>query len=319
MLSVFNYNESEFSESSMDSYSNLTTSKNVTWINIDNIKDPVLLGKIADAFSIHHLVIDDIMHTSQRPKVENYDNYLYIVVRLYNEKIESEQVSLILGKNFLLTFQEKKGEVFEAVKEKIRSNKGRLRKMGADFLAYSILDSIVDNYFVLLEKIGEKITSIENELIANPSYSTMHRIQRLRKNLSHMRKYIWPMREVVNALDRESREKSQLVRKDTTVYLRDLYDHSIQVIDSIEGFRDLVSGMVDMYLSSISNKLNEVMKVLTIISTIFIPLTFITGIYGMNFDFMPELRHEFGYFGVLIFMTFVAFSMFLYFRNKKWI
>ncbi len=322
MLTVFDYSSSQFRETTPDSVSlKRTDSKSVTWINVDSIKDQATLDHLASEFNIHPLVIEDIVHTSQRPKVEDYDSYLYIVVQMldYNSKLVSEQVSIILGKNYVITFQEKKGDIFDNIRERIRKDKGKVRRMGADFLAYSILDSIVDHYFVLLEKLGDKVGKIEDELITNPSYSTLHKIQKIKKQMTILRRSVWPMREVVNALDRESREKSPLVSKGTTIYLRDLYDHSIQVIDTLETYRDLVSGMVDMYLSSISNKLNEVMKVLTVISTIFIPLTFITGLYGMNFKFMPELEHPLGYFAVLAFMLAMAVTMFIYFRRKAWI
>jgi magnesium transporter len=298
--------------------------KTVTWINVSGLKDKSVLEKLCHHFGLHPLVIEDILHTSQRPKVEDYDEYLYIVARMLHiggnkQGIHSEQISIVLGKTFVISFQEEDGDIFNPIRERIRKNKGRIRRSGPDFLAYSLLDMIVDNYFIIIEAIGERIEGMEEELIRSASPKTLQKIHKLKREMVMLRKSVWPLREVVNALEREVRSKTPLIKKDTGIYLRDLYDHTIQVIDTVETYRDMSSGMLDIYLSSVSNKMNEVMKVLTIIGTIFIPLTFITGLYGMNFKFMPELSHPLGYPAVIFIMLVMIVGMLFYFRRKKWI
>ncbi len=296
--------------------------KTTTWINVDGLEGVELLQKLCEAFSIHPLVTEDILDTTQRPKTEDYGDYIYTVIRMLHmgEKIgeiESEQISIILGKNFVISFQEHEGDVFNAIRERIRSGKGRIRKAGADYLAYSLIDAVVDNYFNILESFGEGIETMEEELIINPTPRTLRSLHGLKRNMIVLRKSVWPMREVVSMLERMGEGK--LIRKNTQIYLRDVYDHTIQVIDNVETYREMLSGMMDIYLSSISNRLNEVMKVLTIIGTIFIPLTFITGLYGMNFRYMPELESELGYPAVLVLMAVASIIMLAYFRKKKWI
>lgn len=298
--------------------------KTATWIRIYGLRDVKFLEEFGRQFGLHPLVVEDILDTEQRPKMEDYEDYLYIVLKMltFNEKqkkVETEQMSLVLGPNFVVSFQENEGAIFDRIKGWIRAGKGRIRKRGADFLAYAMLDAIVDNYFLILEKLGERVESLEDSLIKEPSPRTIQAIHKLKREMIVLRKSVWPLREVVNGLERESRSKSPLIRKETSIYLRDVYDHTIQVIDNIETSRDIVSGMVDIYLSSVSNRLNEVMKMLTIIGTIFIPLTFITGLYGMNFRYMPELEHPIGYFAVLAVMAILAILMLIYFRKKKWL
>ena len=232
------------------------------------------------------------------------------------EEILEEQISLLVGSNYVISFQERVGDEFNPVRERIKSGRFQIKKRKADFVAYSLIDAVVDNYFLMLEKIGEKIESIEDELLDNPTPETLQDIHLMKRKLITLRKSVWPLREVVGGLERG---ESSLFRKSTIVYLKDVYDHTIQVMDTIETYRDMVSGMLDIYLSNLSNKMNEVMKVLTIIATIFIPLTFIAGIYGMNFRFMPELKWHWGYFAVLTIMTIIAIGMLLYFRKKKWL
>jgi len=231
-------------------------------------------------------------------------------------EINYEQVSIIFGQNFVISFQEKEGDVFNPIRERIRTNKGRIRKMGADYLAYSLIDAIVDSYFNIIEKLGENIEDIEDTMIANPTPETLRAIHKLRRKMISLRKSVWPLREVVSAFERSD---SSLIEESTRIYLKDVYDHTIQVIDTVETFRDMLSGMLDIYLSSISNKMNEIMKVLTIIATIFIPLTFIVGVYGMNFEYMPELKWRWSYPFIWFVMLMVGFSMLIYFRKKKWI
>ena len=299
-------------------FSNTSTS---TWINLDGIHQLDSIEKIGKHFKIHPLVLEDIMNTGQRPKMEDFNDYLFIVLKMlqYDEKedeTKTEQVSLILSSKFVLSFQENEGDVFESVRERIRSDRGRIRKMGVDYLAYSLIDAIVDNYFMVLEKIGEKIEDIEDELVKNPTPEVLHTIHRLKRELIFLRKSVWPLREVISRLERWD---SPLIDKSIDIYLRDVYDHTIQVIDALETFRDMLSGMLDIYLSSVSNRMNEVMKVLTIIATIFIPLTLIAGIYGMNFRYMPELESSWGYPMVYIIMLAIGAVMLVYFRRKKWL
>jgi len=293
----------------------------VTWINIDGIHEIEIIEKIGTHFDLHPLTLEDIVHTEQRPKMEDFEHYIYVVLRLLifdeiENEINAEQISIILGSNFIISFQEMEGDVFNHVKDRIRNGKGRIRKMGADYLAYALIDAIVDNYFVILEKLGEKIESIEEELVTNPRPETLQTIHELKREMIFLCKSVWPLREVVNSMERG---ESSLIQDSTTVYLRDVYDHTIQVIDTIETFRDMLSSMLDIYLSSISNKMNEVMKVLTIIATIFIPLTFIAGIYGMNFRYMPELEWHYGYFTLWIVILIIASLMILYFRKRDWL
>ena len=265
--------------------------------------------------------MEDILNTDQRPKVEDYKDYLYIVLKmLHNVKgteIVTEQISLILHPNFVISFQEGiEGDVFSPVRERLRGAKGRIRGMGADYLAYTLIDAIVDNYFAILEGIGERIEDLEEELVSHPKKETLHRIHELKREMIFLRKAVWPLREVISTLQRGD---SPLIKNTTAIYLRDVYDHTIQVIDAIETSRDMLSGMLDIYLSSISNRMNEIMKFLTIIGTIFIPLTFIVGIYGMNFAFMPELKWRYGYFAVMAFMFAIGIIMLFYFKKKKWL
>jgi magnesium transporter len=280
-----------------------------------------MIEKLGSFFHVHPLILEDVLSVNQRPKMEDAGDILYIVLRMLqfdDEKREiiSEQVSLILGKNFLFTFQEKAGDVFEPVRDRLRQYKGRIRTMGADYLAYALLDAIVDNYFLVLEKLGDQIENLEELLVNNPTEETLITIHKLKREMIFLRKSVWPLRETISGLERS---ESPLIQKSTGIYLRDVYDHTIQVIDTVESFRDMVSGMLDIYLSSVSNRMNEVMKVLTIIATIFIPLTFLAGIYGMNFEFMPELGWKLSYPLVWLFMIGVAILMIFYFRRKRWL
>ncbi len=304
---------------SVEEMGRLKESPTVSWINVDGLHDINIIEKIGKIFSIHPLILEDIVHTGQRPKLEDVEELLFIVIKMLKyssgKEIIAEQFSLILGPNFVISFQEIKGDVFEGVRERIRKGKGRLRKLGSDYLCYALLDAIVDNYFVVLEDMGEKIEEYEEELLADPTPETLHKIHKLRGDIIYLRRSIWPLREVINEILRG--DISQ-ISEATEMFYRDVYDHTIQVMDTIETFRDVISGMLDMYLSSISNKMNEVMKVLTMIATIFIPITFVAGIYGMNFEIMPELKWPWAYpavWGVIILITAV---MAIYFKKKRW-
>jgi magnesium transporter len=323
-ITVIDYNQKDFQEKEIERVEDCLVfldKPTATWINIDGLHQVDIIEKVGAHFKIHPLVLEDIVHTGQRPKIEDFGDYIFVVLRMIlhgdrKEEIIGEQISLILGSNYVISFQERGGEVFDPIRERIRNAKGRIRKAGADYLAYALLDAIVDNYFVILEHVGEQIESLEDELVSNPAPETLHMIQKLKSDMIFLRKSVWPLREVISGLERG---ESDLITKPTGIYLRDVYDHTIQVIDTIETFRDMVSGMLDIYLSSVSNRMNEVMKVLTIMATIFIPLTFIAGIYGMNFKFMPELEWPLGYPLALGVMLFVVAAMVFYFRGKKWL
>ena len=323
-ITIIDYNETQFQEKEVKTIEECFPFKEtptVTWINIDGIHDVALIEKVGKRFDLHPLVLEDILNTEQRPKYEDFESHVFIVLKMsmFDENkndISSEQVSLLLGANFVISFQETEGDVFEPVRDRLRNAKGRIRKMGADFLAYALLDTIIDSYYLILEKMGEKIEEMGEELMSNPTPKTLQAIHNLKRDTILLRKSVWPLREVINSL---GRGEPKLIKKTTHIFLRDAYDHAVQVIDTIETFRDIVSGMLDIYLSSVSNRMNEVMKLLTIFAVIFIPLTFMTGIYGMNFKFMPELDWKWGYFTLLGVMAVVVIVMLCYFKKKKWI
>jgi len=323
-ITIIDYAEAQFQECEAKKVEECFPFKDkptVTWINIDGIHQVEIIEKIGKLFDLHPLLLEDIVNTGQRPKMEDFGDYIFIVLKMlhYDEKdkeVKAEQVSLILASNFVISFQESEGDVFNPIRERIKSGKGRIRKMGADYLAYSLMDAIVDSYFIILEKLGEEIEDTEGELVTNPTSETLQALHNLKREMIFLRKSVWPLREVVSVLERV---ESALINKTTLIYLRDVYDHTIQVIDTIETFRDMLSGMLDIYLSSISNRMNAVMKVLTIIATIFIPLTFIAGIYGMNFKFMPELEWHWGYPAALLVMVIIGVLMLIYFKRSEWL
>ncbi len=320
-ITLFDYDENHCSEKTLEHAEDCFPFKDkpsVTWINMDGIHDVKLIEKIGQHFGIHPLVLEDIVNTEQRPKMEDFGNYLFVVLKMlrFNEGIASEQVSMIIGNNYAISFQETEGDVFNNIRERIRTGKARIRKLGADYLAYSLIDSIVDNYFAILEKFGDRVEEIEESLVTNPSPEIMHTVQKLKADIAFLRKSVWPLREVINSM---IRSESAIIQNSTDLYLKDVHDHTIQIVETIETFRDRLSEMMDIYLSSLSNKMNEVMKVLTIIATIFIPLTFIVGIYGMNFQYMPELEWPWGYPLVILAMLGISAVMLAYFRRKKWI
>jgi len=321
-ITIIDYDETQFKEKEAKKIEECFPFKDkptVTWINIDGIHQVEIIEKLGSHFGLHPLLLEDILNTEQRPKMEDFGDYIFVVLKMlyHNEaEIEAEQVSLIFGSNFVISLQEREGDVFDPIRERIRKGKGRIRKAGADYLAYALLDAIVDNCFLILETLGERIEDTEQQLAANPVPETLQLIRKLKKGMIFLRKAIWPLREVVSGLERC---ESVLIHESTGAYLRDVYDHTIQVIDTVESYRDMVSGMLDIYLSSISNKMNEVMKVLTIFAAIFIPLTFVAGIYGMNFRFMPELGWQWGYPMILIVMGSIAAGMLNYFRRKRWL
>ncbi len=313
--------------------------REIAWIEIGGIHDVKVIEQLGQQFSIHPLVLEDILNTTQRPKFEEYDDYLFLVMRVpfakkdtgsaegfprkklgasTNHKfaIEFEQVSLLFGKDWVLSFVESDRQLFAPVRERILTGKSRLRGQGSDYLAYALLDLIVDQFFVVLEDLGESIEFMDEKLVQQPDPMLLRQIHGFKRQMMYLHKAVWPVREIIGTFERSG---SRLCAPGTAPYLRDTYDHIIQVIDTVETYRDLVSGMLDIYLSSISYRLNEVMKVLTIISTLFIPLTFIAGVYGMNFENMPGLKSEYGFYVVWGIMGAVIIGMLRYFRIKKWL
>ena len=293
----------------------------VVWLNLDGLHDGDLITRIGTRFGIHPLTLEDIMNTDQRPKFETYDDYLFIVLKMLeydeqNARVLSEQVSLVLGRDFLVSFQEGEGDVFAPVRERIRKSKGRIRSGGCDYLAYALIDAVVDHYFKILEHFEERIEAVEEELFDDPTTETLEAIHEAKRELMFLRKQVWPTRELVGSLIRVD---SPLVASGTSIFFRDVYDHTIQIIDTIESYRDILSGFMDIYLSKVSYRMNEIMKVLTIMATIFIPLTFVAGIYGMNFRYMPELGWRWGYPLTWVVMLVMVLLMLRYFRKNKWL
>jgi len=323
-ITIIYYRDDEFVQNEYESFDQclpLDHREGVTWINVNGISQVENLEQMGACFHIHPLVLEDILDLEHRPKIEDYEDYLYIVLKTISYapkagKVEVEQVSLILGPHYVISFHEGDGDLFAPLRERLLRGMGRVRKMGADYLAYSILDLIVDNYFVALEALSEKVELLEDEVVVRPSPRTLQEVHRFKNDMVRLRKALWPLREVISRLERR---ESSLISENLTIYLKDVYDHTIVAIETVETYRDILSGMLDIYLSSMSNRLNEIMKVLTIIATIFMPLTFITSLYGMNFKYMPELQWPYGYYGTLVVIVVIAVSMLLYFRKRNWI
>jgi magnesium transporter len=323
-ITLIDYDEAHLEERVLDDIKEAFPLKDlptVTWINIDGLHEIDTIEKVGQHFNLHPLILEDILNTGQRPKTEEFEDLIFVVLKMlnYNQnsgKIRSEQFSLILGSNFLITFQEIQGDVFNIVRERIRKPKTRIRKAGCDYLAYALIDAIVDHYFVILEALGDKIEDLETEILDDPTRDTLEIIHEMKREMIYLRKQIWPIREIINSL---VKSESSLIQEQLHVYFRDVYDHTIQIIDTIESYRDILAGMQDIYLSTLSNKMNEVMKVLTIIATIFIPITFVAGIYGMNFKFMPELEWRWGYVMVWAIIVIAAGIMIGFFKKKQWL
>ncbi len=303
----------------------------VSWINIDGLGDVEVLRKLGTHFNLHPLALEDVLNVGQRPKVEHYEGYLFIVAEMIylnkEEEVCGEQVSMFLGKNFLITVQEEpEHDAFDHVRQRIRSGRGWIRKMKCDYLAYALLDSIIDHYYPVLENLGTAIEDIENTMVEKPNRSCLFSLHEYKRTLVQMRRFVWPVREVTTSL---LHEESGLVRSETKVFLRDCYDHTVQIMELVESYRDVVSGLMELYLSSIGMRTNEIMRMLTVISAIFIPLTFIAGVYGMNFApeangqklplNMPELYSPHGYVIVMGFMAAIAVGQIIFFKHKKWL
>ena len=323
-IESFDYNTDYIEEKEIKNIEDVAHYKltdSVSWININGLKNINEIEKIGDHYGLHPLILEDIVNTSQRPKIDEYESYLFIVVKmLYYDKddlIVSEQVSFVLGSNYVLSFQEADGDVFDSVRDRIRAKKGRIRNLGPDYLLYALIDSVVDHYYEIIETMGNKIEELEDHLFSgNPKEEITAEIQSLKREVLRVRKAIFPLRETINRIEKI---EHKLIHKKTIHFFRDIYDHIVQVSENIDIYREMIWGLMDMYMTTISNKMNEVMKVLTIIATIFIPLTFIAGIYGMNFNNMPELQYKYSYFILWGIMLILFIGMLFYFKRKKWL
>jgi magnesium transporter len=322
-IKFLEYDEEHITEKEIESLEECLPFKDsptVTWINMDGVHDTSVVEKIGGCLELHPLVMEDIVSTAQRPKVEDHEEYLFVVMKMLQidkeGDVSAEQISFVLGSNFVISFQEKEGDVFDPLRDRIRKAKGRIRKLGPDYLLHSLIDAVVDNYFVILEEIGRRIERLEDELLESPTHKTSHAIHDLKRDLIYIRRSVWPLREVIGAMTKGDLPQ---LRDATAIYFKDVHDHTIQIIDTTESFRDMVSGMLDVYLSVISNRMNEVMKILTIFASIFIPLTFVAGVYGMNFKNMPEIYWHYGYYFALGIMAVTALGLLGFFKYKKWL
>ncbi len=323
-ITLLDYSEETFKEiqigdvADCEPYKDKTT---ITWINIDGLHQTDIIGTIGKQYGLHSLELEDVLNTTHRPKMEDYDEHIFFTFKMlsYDESVQavnSEQISIIFGQNYVLTFRERSGDTFNPVRERIKSSKGRIRKRGQDYLVYSLIDTVVDSYFEIIEKIGTQVESLEEAITVNRGEEPHQLIQSLKKEILLFKKSITPLRDAVGTLEKS---ESELMDPRTPKYLRDVYDHLIHIVDELDTYRDTLKDLMDTFISVVSHKMNQVMKVLTIIATIFIPLTFIAGIYGMNFQFMPELGWKYGYFGVLGIMMVVGIGMMIYFKKNKWL
>lgn len=322
-IQLISYGADELEESIISNlacYQRGSEAGQVSWLNVDGVADPAMVEALGQQFQLHPLVMEDILNTDQRPKVEDYRGYLYIVLRMLQfdkdrQQIHSEQVSLVLGEDYVLSFQERPGAVFDGVRERLRAGR-RIRFMRSDYLTYALLDAVVDHYFEMLEYIGEQVEELEDQVVSSPGPDTLARMHHYKREMLLLRKSIWPLRELLSRL---SRDESPLITDETRLYLRDVYDHVIHVMDSIDTIRELLVSLLDLYLSSVSKRTNEIMKVLTIFASLFMPLTFIVGVYGMNFDVMPELRWAWGYPAVMLVMLLLVVGLLVFFRRRRWV
>ena len=322
-ITIIDYDETQYEEREVKDIEDCFPYKDtpsISWINIDGVHQVEVIEKLGNHFVLHPLLLEDVVNTQQRPKLEEYDDHLFVVLKMFSlnaeeNELAAEQFSLIFGSNFVISFQERQGDVFEQVRERLRKGKGRIRRSGSDYLTYALIDAVVDSYYDILEILGENLESLQEKLVAEPRQENLQIIQNLKRDMLFLRKSVWPLREVISGW---AKCESTLIKEEVLVYVRDVYDHVIQVIDTIETFRDMLSAMLDIYLSSVSNRMNEVMKVLTIMATIFIPMTFLAGIYGMNFKYMPELEWRYAYlfFWIVVFAVFIV--MISWFKRKKW-
>lgn len=320
---VVDYSKDSFAESTdatIEEALEYIHSPEITWINIQGINDTTIIDAIGKEFGMHALAMEDILNTDQRAKLDDYKDYLYIVLRLLNydykaDTVTGEQISILVNKNCVITFQESNRDLFKGIRERIRKPNTKIREMGTDYLCYTIIDWIIDQYFVILEKVDDKLEHLEEALLNHPHTEILLKIERTKREVILLRKSVWPIRDLVSQFNRID---TPLIHENSRIFMRDVYDHTIQLIDTIESFRDIVSGMLDLYLSNLTQRTNEIMKVLTVVSTIFVPLTFLASLYGMNFDNIPELHAQYGYYVLLCVMVLIASAMIYYFRRKKW-
>lgn len=322
-IQLISYNKNDIDESTFtdieDALVKIDKSEKMSWLNVIGLHDIQIIKKIAEHFDLHKLSGEDILSVGQRPKLDEYDHYIHIAAKMFRVEegsIEDEQVTIIFAKGLLITFQEKEGDVFNGVRERLFENKGQIRQRHTDYLAYALLDSIVDHYFIAIEHFGNVIEELEVELLENPSDKILPDLHEVRREASYIRRSVFPLREAVSRFEKL---EVPYMHKETKLFIRDLYDHTVQVIETVTVLKDAVSGLLDLYMSSVSNRMNNVMKVLTIVSTIFIPLTFIAGVYGMNFTNMPELEYKYGYLITMIAMAILTLLMIFYFKRKKWL
>jgi len=320
-ITLIEYNDSEYIEEEYFDLSECLSHVKpdmVKWINVEGLHKTELIEAIGKFYNIHPLTLEDIVHIDQRPKFEDYDHYVVSIMKMisYSNEVISEQLAIVLWDSTVLSFQEPhSGDAFDIIRTRLRQSKGRVRKLGADYLAYALMDAVVDCYFTAIEKIGDRIEEIEEEIISDSDKKSLLQLYHLKREMIYLRKQVWPMRDMINNM---IRSETKLINDSSDIYLRDLSDHVTRIIDTVETYRDLLSGIMDIYLSTNANKMNEVMKVLTIMSSIFIPVTFIAGVYGMNFDNMPELKSQNGYFMTWGVMLFIIIGLLIYFRRKKW-
>ena len=322
ILEMISFNEKSFSRVEnipIDEILQKCDRQSINWINIDGLSDTSIIKKVGEHFNLHYLLLDDIMNTDHRPKVDEYDDHLFLTMkmlyRMEGDEIDYEHISFVLGKDFLLSFQEKEGDIFNNLRERIKNDTGIFRKRGADYLLYRLVDTIVDSYYTILENVGYKVEALEENISTNPTIEDFRQIQELKKEFIYLRKVVYPLREALNKI---LKNEYGFIEKNTLKYYSDVYDHVIHLIDSLDTYKDLTSTLMDLYMNTINYKMNEVMKLLTIITTIFIPLSFVAGIYGMNFENMPELTWHYGYYEVLGIMGIIFIGMIFYFRFKKW-
>lgn len=326
-ITVFNYDRDhirEFVAKDLAELSECRATHRITWVNVSGIHKVEIVDQVCKAFGVHPLAVEDICSTETRPKSEEYDDHLYLVVKMLTvdrdvtgAHIHAEHTSIVIGERFVLTFQEEhKGDVFDAVRRRLRDPRARMRQLGADYLAYAIVDAVVDHYFAVLEWVGDQAEELEEKVLARPEPAQLAAIYWLRREITFFRKQVWPLRDGLGLL---MRSDSRRISKEVVPFLRDVHDHTVQVVESVELYREIVLGLVDLYMTNVSQKMNEVMKVLTVIATIFIPLTFVVGVYGMNFEYMPELTWRYGYFLTWAVMITLTATMLGVFRHKRWI
>jgi magnesium transporter len=324
VITYMDYDAEELHEAQVSDVAGCVPMKDsptVSWIDVDGLHDVELVRRLGEEFGWHPLMLEDIVSVGQRPKLEEYDGALYIVIQMLRwntttQQADQEQLSLVLGDRYVFTFQERVGDVFDSVRERLRTSRGRIRARGPDYLTYALIDAVVDNYFVVLEGIGQLTEGLEEEVIVDPRERTIQRLHALKRELLSIRRAVWPLRDLMSSLVRDELER---FTDETQVYLRDVHDHAVHVLDTVEALRDVVSGMMDLYLSTVSFRTNEIMKVLTVMASIFIPLTFFAGVYGMNFQHMPELHLWWAYPTLLVLMLVLAGSMVAFFKRKGWL